>query len=228
MSMSFSTAELFGSTNGSMTQIRKGNTMKLNKSAHQGNVNATYTRRRHDPQDSSAFVHHVPHNSKDDHYRFYDDMGSNNVFDHDHVAENNNHHHHVKHNVSMASMTHGRGNTFSKYLLDDTLEVIDGDIPSQKEIMNDFFEERVTTHLQQQSSRFENMEPQIQMMQPQQQQQQPTQPQQHEPEDETHHELDDFGGTMRRIPSAATTPLDESDLINFCDMEDIDIPDYTD
>eukprot|EP01083_Nonionella_stella_P124361 375471_1 len=72
------------------------------------------------------------------------------------------------------------------------------------------------------------MEPQIQMMQPQQQQQQPTQPQQHEPEDETHHELDDFGGTMRRIPSAATTPLDESDLINFCDMEDIDIPDYTD
>ena len=44
--------------------------------------------------------------------------------------------------------------TISKYMLDDTLDIVDGDIPTQKDIMNDFFQQRVNQHLQQQSSNF--------------------------------------------------------------------------
>eukprot|EP01083_Nonionella_stella_P001298 3786_1 len=149
----------------------------------------------HDPQDSSAFVHHVRHNSKNDHRRLDDDINSNNIFEHDYVSDNNNDHHHAKHNVSIASITHGRGNT-------DTLELIDGHILSQKEVITDILEEHVTTQLQ---SRFENMEPQ--------------------------HELDDFDGTTRRIPSNTTMPLNESDPIDFCDNykeDNQDIADHSD
>ena len=57
--MSFSTAELFqtSSSNDNKSQIRKGNSVKIN---------------------NNNFVYHVPHNSHTEHYRFYDDVVNGN------------------------------------------------------------------------------------------------------------------------------------------------------
>merc|ERR1712154_22603 len=118
---------------------------------------------------------------------------------------------------------HNRGNTASKYMLDDTLDVIDGDIPSQKDIMKDFFQERVNHHLQQQSNidehpHFVSMD----LMQP---------TNNNEDTKNAHIKNDSFlysqGGTMRQIIGS---PIDENDVIEFngMDMEEIEIPDYTD
>eukprot|EP01084_Bolivina_argentea_P311086 538434_1 len=73
----------------------------------------------------------------------------NNTFQHKHININNIAH---KQHNSLASISnnsnwnHGRNNTFSKYNSDDTLEVIEGNIQTQKDIMQDFFQERVNQH----------------------------------------------------------------------------------
>jgi len=188
---------------------------------------------QHQHKGSANFVQHVPHNSTTEQYRFYDDVvngNGNHIFQHQHVqpmaAAS-----HKQHNNSLASMGtsyrnfnyHNRGNTASKYMLDDTLDVIDGDIPSQKDIMKDFFQERVNHHLQQQSNidehpHFVSMD----LMQP---------TNNNEDTKNAHIKNDSFlysqGGTMRQIIGS---PIDENDVIEFngMDMEEIEIPDYTD
>ena len=288
--MSFSTAELFQTSgNGSIThngkkhsQIRKGNSVKLNNNKNNNNNN----RISHRHKDSSQFVHHVPNNSTtEQQYRLYDDLQNGNnttndtIFQNQHIADIHNHqhhnnnnnqyiteyhppHHYHKHNNSLASVAtnhhhHARNNTISKYMLDDTLDIIDGDIPSQKDIMKDFFQGRVNNHLQQRSSTLVHHIDHDNIDNNNNNAYTPIGHQDqiaingnnnlyddHNDNDNTNnnnnnnisisnmgHSVNNvighpsFSGTMREIIG---TPLDETDIINFNELENIEIEDYSD
>ena len=275
--MSFSTAELFQSTavgaithNGKSSKpkssiIRKGNSVKLEKKPR---IIHNNNRIAHRHKDSSQFVHHVPHNSTTEQYRFYDDIvngnANNNMLfqqmeqhqhqhQHQHINNHSRHSNH-KHNNSLASNYnnvnnyHGRNGTITQYLnLDNSLDIIDGDIPiqSQKEIMKDFFEPRVNNHLQQQSSNFiENYKDDddddaaaadndniIDHTNDH------NKDQKYDNDDDNNNNNNNntehnrnilsqqsFNGTVREIGS----PFDENDVIDFNAVEQIEIEDYTD
>jgi len=175
------TAGLFSSSNGSggayygkQPPITKGNSFKIDKSKTNPsfNISPSAFRQPHAPHrrnDSSQNHYHVPTNSHSEHYPFYNDIPLHNdkeVFPRQHVSLMSNNMSSAsvattgvgpgpyshKHNNSMASNTHHHN---TSRLLDKELDIIEGDIvshiPSQKDIMTDFFKDRVEAHVHTQS-----------------------------------------------------------------------------
>jgi len=128
-----STAELFHTTH--TTNASPNNTQRKPSSS----------KHRHKP--SSHYVHHVPHNSHADNYRWHEDL--DHIRPHQHPAPHERQHQH--HNSMVDPHGHHHADTLTGMNLDASLEIIDGDILSQKDIMANFIEERVNLHLQQQT-----------------------------------------------------------------------------